>query len=90
MNVYLLLLALFIYAIAYFTGVKRSPWLLAAFAPGRIRDRDKLYRTVAMYNLIASVIVFFVGVINRPELTYLLAVIGVGYVALLLYSNWKM
>ncbi|ASS65217.1 MULTISPECIES: hypothetical protein [unclassified Paenibacillus] len=90
MNVYLLLLALIIYAVAYFTGVRRTPWLLAAFAPGRIRDRDKLYRTIAMYNLIASVVVFFVGVINLPEMSYLLVCIGAGYVVLLLYCNRKM
>ncbi|MCM3749019.1 exonuclease [Paenibacillus pasadenensis] len=90
MNMYLILLSLFMYLIAYFTGVKRTPWLLSAFAPGKVRNRDKLFRTVSLYNLIACVIVFFVGIINLPEMSYLLVFIGCGYVILLLYCNRSM
>lgn len=90
MNIYLIALGLLIYATAYLIGVRKNRWLLSGFNRGRVRDKEKLTRMLAMYNLIASVILVLIGVINQPQFIYLIILIMVGYIGLFVYANRKM
>ncbi|AJY77997.1 DUF3784 domain-containing protein [Paenibacillus beijingensis] len=87
---YLICLGLFIYATAYLIGVKKNRWLLSGFNRGRVRDKEKLTRMLAMYNLISSVTLVLIGVINQPRFIYLIFLIVIGYVGLYFYANRKM
>lgn len=90
MSQHLVFIAIILFVLAYFVGVKKKTWLLTGYNQTRVKDQDRLAKLVGSYNFVMGMIMLGGSFINHPDTQVLIPILVIGYVILLGYVNTKM
>lgn len=90
MNVDLLVIGALLLILGYVIGIKKMTWLLTGFNEKRVSDKKKLSFIVGGFNGIMSMIFLAAGLSSLQQTKYILALLLIGYLALIVYVNVKM